>query len=67
VVAPPPAEERPSAEDADRLLRAALARASLKDAVAEVCAATGLPRRDVYQRALALARQPGNDGQGAPR
>jgi 16S rRNA (cytidine1402-2'-O)-methyltransferase len=35
-------------------LRAALGRASVKDAVAEVAAATGLPRRDVYQRALAL-------------
>jgi 16S rRNA (cytidine1402-2'-O)-methyltransferase len=69
VVAPPPSEERPSAEEADRLLRAALARVSLKDAVAEVSAATGLPRRDVYQRALALAGQTGNNrtGHGAPR
>jgi 16S rRNA (cytidine1402-2'-O)-methyltransferase len=69
VIAPPLGEERPSAEDADRLLRDALARASLKDAVAEVSAATGLPRRDVYQRALALAKQPGNNRtrHGAPR
>jgi 16S rRNA (cytidine1402-2'-O)-methyltransferase len=69
VIAPPPGEERPSAEDADRLLRDALARASLKDAVAEVSAATGLPRRDVYQRALALARKTGNNPtrHGAPR
>jgi hypothetical protein len=28
----------------------------LKDAVSEVAQATGLPRREVYQRALALAK-----------
>jgi 16S rRNA (cytidine1402-2'-O)-methyltransferase len=39
------------------MLREALARVSLKDAVGEVAEATGLPRRDVYQRALALAKQ----------
>jgi 16S rRNA (cytidine1402-2'-O)-methyltransferase len=38
----------------DELLRAALARLSVKEAVAEVAAVTGEPRRDVYQRALAL-------------
>ncbi len=57
VIAPPLAAEQPSAEDADTLLRHALARASLKDAVADVAAATGLPRRQLYQRALALAEQ----------
>lgn len=56
VIAPPPAGERPGIEDTDRLLRQALSRASLKDAVAEVAAVTGLPRRDVYRRALALDR-----------
>ncbi len=64
VIAPPLEEERPSPEDADRLLRDALARASLKDAVAEISAATGLPRRDVYQRALALARQTAAEDKG---
>jgi 16S rRNA (cytidine1402-2'-O)-methyltransferase len=39
------------------MLRQALIRVSVKDAVSEVAAATGLPRRDVYQRALALARE----------
>jgi 16S rRNA (cytidine1402-2'-O)-methyltransferase len=62
VIAPPLGEQRPSAEDTDRLLRDALSRVSLKDAVAEVCAATGLPRRDIYQRALALARQTATEG-----
>ncbi len=57
VVTAPPAEEAPpEAEEVDALLRQALARASVKDAVAEVAAATGLARRDVYQRALALGR-----------
>jgi 16S rRNA (cytidine1402-2'-O)-methyltransferase len=56
VVAPPLPPERPSVGDTDLLLRQALARASLKDAVAEVAEVTGLPRRDLYQRALALAK-----------
>jgi len=40
----------------DEKLRAALGGRSLKDAVAEVVAATGFPRRRVYARALALRR-----------
>jgi len=59
VIAPPPQDDEDSAADIDALLRRALARVSVKDAVGEVAAATGLPRRDVYQRALALA-QPGD-------
>ena len=67
VIGPPQAEERPSAADTDMLLRQALARLSLKDAVGEVADATGLPRRDVYQRALALAKEVSEDtGRGAP-
>ena len=42
--------------DIDALLRRALERGSVKDAVSEVAAATGRPRREVYQRALALSR-----------
>jgi 16S rRNA (cytidine1402-2'-O)-methyltransferase len=57
VIAPPHQQQRPSAEDADALLRQALARASLKDAVGEVAAATGLPRRELYQRALTLSNE----------
>jgi len=61
VVAPPQEAELPAA-DVDELLRQALARASLKDAVGEVALASGRPRREVYQRALALSR---DDGDGA--
>jgi 16S rRNA (cytidine1402-2'-O)-methyltransferase len=54
VVAPAP--EEPTAElDLDALLRAALAVGSVKEAVANVTAATGLPRKQVYARALALS------------
>lgn len=56
VVGPPEA----AAEDDDALdaaLHAALARLSPKAAVAEVAAATGRPRREVYARALALGER----------
>ena len=66
VIAPPAAAERPTPSDIDALLRAALARASLKDAVGEVAAATGVPRREVYQRALALGER-GDDGAAMTR
>jgi 16S rRNA (cytidine1402-2'-O)-methyltransferase len=56
VVAPPAAAEQLSADDLDTLLQQALTRLSVKEAVAEVAAVTGQPRRDVYQRALALAK-----------
>jgi len=54
VVGPPLAQEAPSEADLDALLRAALKRESLRDAVAAVAEATGQPRRAVYARALAL-------------
>ena len=49
------------------LLRQALMRVSVKDAVGEVALATGRPRREVYQRALALANTARNldNGDGA--
>ena len=62
VVAPPQREAESSMADLDSLLRAALNRVSLKEAVAEVGAATGSPRRLIYQRALAL-RTENDDGQ----
>ncbi len=46
------------ADDLDAALRGALQGQSLREAVAQVVEATGLPRRQVYQRALAL----GGDG-----
>jgi 16S rRNA (cytidine1402-2'-O)-methyltransferase len=63
VVAPPRQPETPSA-DIDAMLRQALTRVSLKDAVGEVALASGRPRREVYQRALDLAKE---DGDGAAR
>jgi 16S rRNA (cytidine1402-2'-O)-methyltransferase len=55
VVAPPEAEPaRIDAGALDAMLRRALAIASVKDAVNEVAAATGRPKREIYQRALAL-------------
>jgi 16S rRNA (cytidine1402-2'-O)-methyltransferase len=57
VVAPPdPQAAAVDAADLDALLRRALERISVKDAVGEVAAVTGRPRREVYQRALALAK-----------
>ena len=57
VVAPPdPQAAAGDAADLDALLRRALERVSVKDAVGEVAAVTGRPRREVYQRALALAK-----------
>jgi 16S rRNA (cytidine1402-2'-O)-methyltransferase len=40
----------------DRELKVALGRSSVRDAVAAVAAASGRKKRDVYERALALAR-----------
>jgi len=57
VIAPLAAAAQGSGDDADALLRAALARTSLKDAVGEVAVATGLPRRKLYQRALELVEE----------
>jgi 16S rRNA (cytidine1402-2'-O)-methyltransferase len=49
-----PLEVAPDAADVDAALVAAMGRLRVKDAAAEVAEALGLPRRDVYQRALAL-------------
>jgi 16S rRNA (cytidine1402-2'-O)-methyltransferase len=61
VIAPPEPQGELSANDLDTLLQQALARLSVKEAVAEVAAVTGQPRRDVYQRALALAKDQNDD------
>ena len=64
VIAPPSHEMQTSLAETEMLLREALARHSLKDAVGEVAQATGRSRREVYQRALALAK---DEKDGAPR
>jgi 16S rRNA (cytidine1402-2'-O)-methyltransferase len=56
VVGPAP-EETTGEADLDARLREALKGASLRDAAALVAAATGLPRKQVYARALALAAE----------
>jgi 16S rRNA (cytidine1402-2'-O)-methyltransferase len=62
VVAPPdPAAQRLDEREIDALVAAALGRMSVKDAASEVAAATGHPRRAIYQRALALSKG-GDDG-----
>ena len=64
IVIAPPGEDAPVADgDVDQLLRGALDRVSMKDAVGEIVAVTGLSRRDIYQRALTLIED-GNDGKG---
>jgi 16S rRNA (cytidine1402-2'-O)-methyltransferase len=60
IVVAPPAEQA-AAVDVDDMLRRALARVSLKDAVGEVALLSGRPRREVYQRALELTKV-GGDG-----
>jgi 16S rRNA (cytidine1402-2'-O)-methyltransferase len=44
-------------DDLDDLLRSALKRGSVKDAVAHAVEVSGRPRREIYARALELARQ----------
>lgn len=57
VIAPPPPASRIMADaDLDALLRQRLGTGSVKDAVADVLALSGRPRREVYARALKLAR-----------
>ena len=57
VVGPPePARARISEGDIDNRLRALLSEHSLRDAVARLAGETGLARRALYDRALALQR-----------
>ncbi|WP_158667758.1 16S rRNA (cytidine(1402)-2'-O)-methyltransferase [Bradyrhizobium guangdongense] len=65
VIGPPAADADMLASDAlDGLLREQLAANSVKDAVAHAVALSGRPRREVYARALELARDlRGGDGE----
>ncbi len=56
IVVAPPLDRGETADNVDDLLRQALTRLSVKDAVSEIALATGRPRREVYQRALVLTR-----------
>jgi 16S rRNA (cytidine1402-2'-O)-methyltransferase len=66
VVAPPAADAGVmSAAALDDLLRGVLATGSVKDAVAQATEVSGRPRREVYARALALAKDAPRSGDGA--
>lgn len=55
IVVGPPGETAPAGdEEIDAALREAMSRLSVSRAAAEVAATLGLPRREVYERALAL-------------
>jgi len=57
LVVGPPDEAAAGPAELDASLRAALALHSLRDAAALVATATGLPRKLVYARALALSNE----------
>ena len=59
LVGPPEAGVVASADEVDAQLREALESLSTKDAAAVVSAKTGQPRRDVYARAIEIARDRG--------
>lgn len=63
----PPAPDTGLSEDAlDDLLRTSLARGSVRDAVAHAVEISGRPRRDIYARALELAKDnPARDSDDA--
>jgi 16S rRNA (cytidine1402-2'-O)-methyltransferase len=64
VIGPPAADALVlSAEALDHLLREQLLHHSVKDAVAHSVALSGRPRREVYARALELAKEKGSHGQ----
>lgn len=56
VIGPPGAEAETAPADIDALLRDALAAMSVRDAAATVAAATGRAKKEIYARALDLAR-----------
>src|SRR4051794_3438573 len=65
VIGPPPADAQAMGQDAlDDLLRTSLQRDSVKDAVAHAVELSGRPRREVYGRALELAKEIRGDGHG---
>jgi 16S rRNA (cytidine1402-2'-O)-methyltransferase len=64
VIGPPPADAQTFTDDAlDDLLREQLSDHSVKDAVVLASELSGRPRREVYARALELAKEKSGDGQ----
>src|SRR4051794_13205932 len=57
VIEPAPEGKAVDADAVDAMLRSALRQGSAKDAVSDVGAATGGPRREIYQRVLNLGGQ----------
>jgi 16S rRNA (cytidine1402-2'-O)-methyltransferase len=57
VVGPPEPLPKPEAQGIEERLRTLLTRESVRDAVAQLAAETGLARRVLYERALALQRK----------
>ena len=57
VIAPPAADAVMASSDLDDLLRNAMKDFSVKDAVAQAVELSGRPRREVYARALELAKE----------
>lgn len=62
VIAPPAADAVMAVSDLDDVLRSAMKDFSVKDAVAQAVELSGRPRREVYARALELAKE-GGDGE----
>lgn len=54
VLVGPPQPDAPEEAEIDKRLRAALAEHGVREAAARLAAETGLPRRDLYRRALAM-------------
>jgi 16S rRNA (cytidine1402-2'-O)-methyltransferase len=57
VIGPPAAEQRMTQDALDQLLRSSLQGSSVKDAVAHAVELSGRPRREIYARALELAKE----------
>ncbi len=58
VIGPPEAEQAPEGEALDQIILAALETGTVKQVAAELAAATGLPKRQIYNRALELKSGP---------
>jgi len=66
VIGPPANDATMAVDELDELLRERLARDSVKDAVAHAVELSGRPRREIYARALELAKErdaEGSDGE----